>query len=282
MTDIRRIGIVGTGEMGRPLVDRLLAAGFEVAAFVRRPDVREELTAAGVECVDTLTDLGAGRDAVIVYVYSDEQVQDLVLARGLAAAMEPGSTLIIKTTGSPRTAETIEQLLRPRGVSVVDAPGSGGPNQVADGTLTIFVGGQQQAVDRCGPVFAAYTSKVVHFGPVGSGQKVKLLNNLLFGAHVQLALEAARLSAEFGIDPVQLATTLHSCSGASYSLDLVAAMGSADALVAGAGRFIYKDVLVASAVAEDMGASLGTIATVTAPLLETTRPSEDDSAVRRG
>ena len=271
--DIRRIGIVGTGEMGRPLVDRLVDAGFEVTAYVRRPDVRDELIAAGVECVDNLIDLAAGRDAVIVYVYSDGQVQDLVLERGLADAMEPGSTIIIKTTGSPRTAEAIDARVRPRGVGVVDAPGSGGPAQVADGTLTIFVGGDGQDVERCGPVFASYTSKVVHFGPVGSGQKVKLINNLLFGAHVQLALEAARLSGEFGIDPVQLATTLHSCSGASYSLDLVAAMGSADALVAGAGRFIYKDVLVASNVADDMGASLGTIATVTAPLLETTRPT---------
>ena len=270
---IRTIGVVGTGEMGRPLVDRLVGAGFEVAAYVRRPELREELTAAGVECVDKLTDLAAGRDAVIVYVYSDEQVHDLVLEGGLADEMEPGSTLIIKTTGSPRTAEAIAARVRPRGIGVVDAPGSGGPNQVADGTLTIFVGGEEQDVERCRPVFASYTSNVVHFGPVGSGQKVKLLNNLLFGAHVQLALEAARLSSEFGIDPVQLATTLHTCSGASYSLDLIAAMGSADALVAGAGRFIYKDVLVASAVADDLGASLGTIATVTAPLLATTRPS---------
>lgn len=271
--DIRRIGIVGTGEMGRPLVDRLLEAGFEVAAYARRPEPRAELAAAGVECVGKLTDLAVGRDAVIVYVYSDEQLQELVLAGGLADAMEPGSTLIIKTTGSPRTAEAIAARARPRGVGVVDAPGSGGPAQIAEGTLTIFVGGDEQDVERCRPIFAAYTSTVVHFGPVGSGQKVKLLNNLLFGAHVQLALEAARLSGEFGIDPVQLASTLHSCSGASYSLDLIAAMGSADALVAGAGRFIYKDVLVASAVADEMGASLGTIATVTAPLLETTRPS---------
>jgi 3-hydroxyisobutyrate dehydrogenase-like beta-hydroxyacid dehydrogenase len=134
------------------------------------------------------------------------------------------------------------------------------------------VGGTDVDVDRCRPVFAAYTSTVVHFGPVGSGQKVKLVNNLLFGAHVQLALEAARLGGEFGIDPVQLATTLHSCSGASYALDLIAAMGSGEAVVAGAGRFIHKDVVVASAVAQELGASLGTIATVTAPLLDATRP----------
>jgi 3-hydroxyisobutyrate dehydrogenase-like beta-hydroxyacid dehydrogenase len=270
---IRRIGIVGTGEMGRPLVDRLLVAGFEVAAYVRRPEMREELTSAGVECVDELRDLPTGRDAVLVYVYSDEQVRELVLDAGLADAMEPGSVLIVQTTGSPRTVEAIDARVQSRGVAVVDAPGSGGPAQVATGTLTIFVGGDQEHVERCQPIFAAYTNSVVHFGPVGSGQKVKLINNLLFGAHVQLALEAARLCGEFGIDPVQLATTLHSCSGASYSLDLIAAMGSAEALVAGAGRFIYKDVLVASAVADEMGASLGAIATVTAPLLEATRPS---------
>jgi 3-hydroxyisobutyrate dehydrogenase-like beta-hydroxyacid dehydrogenase len=271
--EMRRVGIVGTGEMGRPLVDRLLAAGFEVAAYVRRPELRAELGKAGVECVDSLADLAAGRDAVVVYVYSDEQVHDLVLDGGLADALEPGSVLIVKTTGSPRTAEAIAARVGSRGVGVVDAPGSGGPAQVADGTLTIFVGGEEQHVSRCRPIFAAYASTVVHFGPVGSGQKVKLLNNLLFGAHVQIALETARLSGEFGIDPAQLATTLHSCSGASYALDLIAAMGSAEALVAGAGRFIHKDVLVASAVAEDLGASLGTIATVTAPLLETIRPS---------
>ena len=269
---IRRVGIVGTGEMGRPLVDRLVGAGFDVAAYVRRPELRDELTRAGVVCVDTPADLASGRDAVVVYVYSDEQVRELVLDGGLAQAMEPGSVLIVQTTGSPRTVEAIDARLRSRGVGVVDAPGSGGPGQVADGSLTIFVGGDQEHVERCGPLFAAYTSSVVHFGPVGSGQKVKLLNNLLFGAHVQLALEAARLSGEFGIDPALLATTLHSCSGQSYSLDLIAAMGSAEALVTGAGRFIHKDVLVASAVAAEMGASLGAFATVTAPLLETTRP----------
>ena len=102
-----------------------------------------------------------------------------------------------------------------------------------------------------------------HFGPLGAGQKVKLINNLLFGAHVQLALDAARLSADFGIDVGQFATTLHNCSGASAALDLVAAMGSADALVNAAGPFVYKDVLVAREVASQLGASLGTIESVT-------------------
>ena len=267
-----RIGIVGTGEMGRPLVDRLLAAGFDVSAFARRDDVRADLAVAGVHCVDALTDLARDRDVVVVYVYSDEQVGKIVLDDGLADAMEPGSVILVLTTGSPRTVEAIDARVQSRGVGVVDAPGSGGPTQVAAGTLTLFVGGEDAHVERCRPVFDAYAANVVHFGALGTGQKVKLLNNLLFGANVELAVEAARLSQEFGIDPALLATTLHTCSGASYALDLVAAMGSGDALVQGAGRFVHKDVLVAETVAEEIGAPLGTIGAVTGPLLERTRP----------
>jgi 3-hydroxyisobutyrate dehydrogenase-like beta-hydroxyacid dehydrogenase len=267
---VKRVGIVGTGEMGRPLVDRLLAAGFEVSAFARRPEARVELTAAGVRCVDDVAALGDGADAVIVYVYSDQQVRDLVLDSGLADAMAPGSILLVLTTGSPRTVEAIDERVRSRGIGVVDAPGSGGPLQVAAGTLTLFVGGDDEHVARCRPIFDAYATEVVHFGALGAGQRVKLLNNLLFGAHVELAVEAARLSDAFGIDPSALAKTLHSCSGASYALDLIAGMGGAAGLVERAGRFVHKDVLVARAVAEELGASLGTLEPVTDAVLERT------------
>ncbi|WP_280138746.1 NAD-binding protein [Trujillonella endophytica] len=107
-----------------------------------------------------------------------------------------------------------------------------------------------------------------HVGPLGSGQRVKLLNNLLFGAHVQLAVEAARVAESFGLDVAQVARTLHTCSGQSYALDLVAASGSAAALVQGAGPYIRKDVLVARQVAADLGVSLGTMDAATRPLTE--------------
>jgi 3-hydroxyisobutyrate dehydrogenase-like beta-hydroxyacid dehydrogenase len=226
--------------------------------------------------VDTVAELGAGNDVVIVYVFSDEQVRTIALDDGLADAMAPGSVLMVTTTGSPRTVEAIHDRVAARGVGVVDAPGSGGPAQVADGTLTLFVGGADADVARCRPVFDAYAAQVVHFGALGAGQKVKLLNNLLFGAHVELALEVARMSSEFGIDPALLATTLHSCSGASYALDLVAAMGSADTLVQVAGRFVRKDVLVAHTVAEELDVPLGTIGAVSAPLLDRTHQAGPD------
>lgn len=262
-----RVGIVGTGEMGRPLVDRLLGAGLEVTALTRRAEVRGDLEASGVRCVDSPEALAAGQDVVVVYVFSDAQVRELALDGGLADAMAPGAVLLVLTTGSPRTVEAIAE----RGIAVVDAPGSGGPAQVADGTLTLFVGGAEAHVARCRPVFESYATKIVHFGAVGAGQRVKLLNNLLFGAHVELAVQAAAISEAFGIDPKRLAETLHGCSGTSYGLDLLATMGSAEMLVAGAGRFVHKDVRVARELAADLGAELGTLAPVTDAVLERTR-----------
>jgi 3-hydroxyisobutyrate dehydrogenase-like beta-hydroxyacid dehydrogenase len=269
-----RVGIVGTGEMGRPLVGRLLAAGHHVAAYARRPEARDDLRAAGVDVVESVPAVGAGRDVVILYVYADEEVRSVALGDGLVDAMPPGSSIVIHTTGSPATARAIGEVAAARDVAVVDAPGSGGPAQVADGTLNLFVGGDDEHVSRCRPLFDAYASHVTHFGGLGSGQVVKLLNNLLFGAHVELSIEAARLSAQFGIDAAHLARTLHTCSGQSYALDLVAAMGSAETLVTTAGRFVHKDVVVARDVAAGIGASLGTFTSVTDALLERTRPSD--------
>ena len=149
---------------------------------------------------------------------------------------------------------------------IIDAPGSGGPAQVAAGALTLFVGGETEVVDRCRPLFESYASHVVHFGPLGSGQKVKLLNNLLFGAQVQLALEMSRLADDFGLDAREVAGTLHTCSGASYATDLVAAMGATN-LITSAGRFIKKDVITARAVSGELRARLGALDAAVEPLL---------------
>lgn len=144
-----RIGVIGTGEMGRPLVDRVLGAGHRVAAFARRAEVRNALAAAGVDVVDRAADLGADRDVVIVYVFSDDQVREVALAGGIVDAMAPGSVLVIHTTGSPATATAIAAHASRRGVGVVDAPGSGGPAQMAKGMLNLFVGGATDHVERC-------------------------------------------------------------------------------------------------------------------------------------
>jgi 3-hydroxyisobutyrate dehydrogenase-like beta-hydroxyacid dehydrogenase len=263
-----RVGLIGTGEMGRPLVDRLLGADHQVTVHARRPEVRDDLTAAGVDVVDDAGAVAPGHDVVILYVYSDDQVRELgpvVIDR-----MDAGSLLVVHTTGAPDTAIRLSGLAAAKGIGVVDAPGSGGPAQVAAGTLTLFVGGADADVVRAQALFSAYAATTVHFGPVGSGQQVKLLNNLLFGAHVELAVEAGRLCAALGLPEREVLQTLHSCSGASAAIDMAAAMGSTGTLVAAAGRFIHKDVAVARALASDLRIDLGSLGPVTDQVLERT------------
>lgn len=267
-----RVGIIGTGAMGRPLVDRLQSAQFDVVAFARRQEVRAELVGAGVPCVDDVSLLARDRDVVIIYLYNDEQVRDMVLDSPLAEAMEPGSVVVVHTTASPGTIEAIDAALGPRGVGVVDAPGSGGPAQVGSGDLTLFVGGRPEIVDRCAPLFAAYASQVVRFGGPGSGQKAKLLNNLLFGAQVELALEVARMAEAIDIDPVLLSKTLGTCSGASYALELLSLMGSPSALLSGAGWTIHKDVHYALGLLAQMHAELGSFEGVVRAAVSRTEP----------
>jgi 3-hydroxyisobutyrate dehydrogenase-like beta-hydroxyacid dehydrogenase len=267
-----RVGVIGVGEMGRPLVERLLAAGHQVAAYVRRPEQREELAAKGVEVAPTVADLARGREAVLLYVYTDEQVKTLAFEGGLLDAAEPGSTVVIHTTGSPRTAEALAKAARPRGVNVIDAAGSGGPAKVAAGELTLMVGGDVEAFERCRGIFTAYARHIFHVGPVGAGQALKLVNNALFGAHIQLALEACRVGGEFGLEPKRLAEVLRHCSGGSAVTEILAAMGSPEALVKGAGRFVHKDVTVAMSLADELGADLGLLRAVNLPLLEATKP----------
>ncbi len=271
-----RIGVIGVGEMGRPVVDRLLAAGHSVAVLVRRPALRDELAALGMEIAPSVQALAAGRAFVILYVYTDDQVRELALAGGLVDAMDAGATLIIHTTGSPKTAEAIAARANLRGVHVVDAAGSGGPAKVAAGNVTMMVGGTAEDFARCRAVLGAYANPVFHIGPLGSGQRMKLINNIMLGAHAQLALEACRLGGEFGLDPGELARVLGYCSGDSAAMQMLAASGSPEAFIQGVGRFIYKDVAVVTKVAAELGADLGLLRTVTDPLMTALKDVDAD------
>lgn len=267
-----KVGVVGTGEMGRPLIARIHAAGHHVTAFARRPETLKDLEVCGIETVSALVALGTDCDFVIVYVLTDEQVRAVVLDSGLLTAMPRGSTLVIHTTTSPATVQAVAVQAARHGVAVVDAPGSGGPAQAAEGTLTLFAGGEIETVDRCRTLFAEYATNVVRFGPVGAGQAMKLINNLLFAGHVQLAIEADRLAAEFSIDAPTMFDALRNCSGASTATGLVVAKGSVKALLEAGGPFIYKDALLTRDVATDLGLPLGSFGPVIRDVLASVEP----------
>jgi 3-hydroxyisobutyrate dehydrogenase-like beta-hydroxyacid dehydrogenase len=250
-----KIGFIGAGRMGRPMAARLVEAGHDVHVLGRSAEKRSAAAQVGATGVADVSKCSAGAGVVVVCVFSDEQVLDVCLGAELLETMPSGATLVIHTTGSPSTVETIAA--RAAGVAVVDAPVSGGPHNAAAGALTLFVGGADDAVAAVRPILSCYGDPVLHVGPLGAGQKVKLINNAMFAAQIGLLSEAVGLGNRLGVPESALLTALPHGSAASRVLDLVAAGGSVEAFAHMTGEFVGKDVTVARSIVAQLGGSLG-------------------------
>jgi 3-hydroxyisobutyrate dehydrogenase-like beta-hydroxyacid dehydrogenase len=147
---------------------KLIEAGHDVRALARSQDKRAALAADGAHPVARVTEAVEGADAVLVCVFTDDQVQEACLSSGLLDAMSEGSTLVIHTTGSPRTAEDIADRAAPFGISVIDAPVSGGPHDIAAARFTLFAGGTAGTLDQVRPALASYADPILHALPHGS------------------------------------------------------------------------------------------------------------------
>lgn len=254
-----RVGVIGPGRMGEQVVRRLVEVGYQPTVLARSAKTHSVLAADGIKVVGAGADVAESSDAVIVCVYNDEQVRRVCLDNQLLEQLPRGSTLVVHTTASPHTIEAIESRAAPRQIDVVDAPFSGGPRDVAAGHVTLFVGGTEYAVTRMRPVLESYGDPVLHAGPPGAGQRVKLVNNALFTAQIGLLTESVRLGAQLGLDEAVLLNTLPHGSAASRALTFAAAKGSVSEVVRSVGAFVGKDVDVVRNVAAELGGDLGVL-----------------------
>ncbi|MFC4644672.1 NAD(P)-dependent oxidoreductase [Streptomyces mangrovi] len=257
-----RIGLTGAGRMGRPMAERLADAGHEVTVLARHPRARAAAEAAGRTWAGTVAATVRDADVVFVVVLTDDQVRSVCLGPdGALAAMRPGAVLVQHTTSDPATAQLLADTAAPRGVAVLDAALSGGPHDIAAGRLTLWVGGDEGVLDELRPLLGTYASPVLHVGPAGHGQRVKLVNNALFVAQVGLAVDAVRLAAALGVEEGTVLTAVQHGSGASRALGIVAG-GGADAVAGRIGDLMRKDLAAVRELARRTGADLGVIGTV--------------------
>ena len=252
-----RVGFIGAGRMGHPMVNRLVAGGHDVQVLARTAEKRRELEQLGVRVVDEAADAGVHADAVVLCVFTDEQVRQVCVDGGLLPTMSSGSVLVVHTTANPDTIEAVAA--RADHVDVVDAPVSGGPHDIAAGLLTLFVGGAEAAVARVRPLLACYADPVLHVGPTGAGQKVKLVNNALFAGQIGLLAEAIRLGGRLGVPESTLLGALGHGSATSRVLNLVAEGGAVASFIEVAGDFVGKDVAVVRDIAAELGSGLGAL-----------------------
>lgn len=254
-----RLGFIGAGRMGYPMVRRLLGHGHKLRVLARSATTRDQLEADGALAVGDPAAVGESVDGAIVCVHTDEQVREACLDSELLTVLPEGSVLVVHTTGSPHTVDDLATAATARGVDVLDAPVSGGPQDIAAGALTLLVGGAEHTVTRIRPALESYGDPVLHLGALGTGQRVKLLNNSLFAAHVGLLAEAVRLGDHMGIAEPALLEALGQGSAASRALTSVISRESVAGFAASVSEFLGKDVAVARQVAAELDSDLGAI-----------------------
>jgi 3-hydroxyisobutyrate dehydrogenase-like beta-hydroxyacid dehydrogenase len=240
------------------MAERLLANGFEVSVFARRPEVQERYRALGATIVSDLESVARGAQIVALCPFTDEQVREIALGvGGVVNGLEQDAVLITHTTGSPATARDLAAAATARRASVIDAPVSGTVKDVEEGHITLLVGGGASAVDACMPALTTYAEPVLHVGPLGSGQAVKLINNVMLAANVRMLQQAERVAATFGIEPATLDHALQHASGGSWVAVAAESAGSADEVAKRFGPFLSKDLATVMRVARELGVDLG-------------------------
>lgn len=245
--------------MGLPMVERLVADGHDVHVLARHDEARSNVEKIGATAVSDVSTIGDGADLVVLCVFTDQQVRQVCLDDGVVARMPQGSTLVVHTTISPRSIETLAAAAEPHGVAVVDAAVSGGPHDIAAGALTLFVGGPDDAVAAVTPVLKSYGDPVLHVGTSGNGQKVKLVNNALFAAEIGLLAEAAELGRQLGVDEASLFSALPHGSSSCKVMGNIAMRGSVSGFRSAVSEFLAKDVEVVRATVTELGGDLGVL-----------------------
>ncbi len=277
---IARVGFVGLGAMGEPMARSLRRAGFDVTASVhKRREALERLRADGVAEAPDPAALARDADAIVICVPDAPDVADALFApSGVAAGAKAGLLVIDMSTISPVASRSFAQRLAERGVEFVDAPVSGGPARARDGTLTIMVGASSSAFSRAEPVLRAMGAPH-HLGPVGMGETVKLVNQIII-ANVMIAnVEGLSFAQRAGADLNAVREVLASATASNYLL----AQWLPKTWLAGtfSGGFaldlLRKDL--AAALDAARAASLPMPATGLAYQLYTTRSAEGDGAL---
>ncbi|MEO8245143.1 MAG: NAD(P)-dependent oxidoreductase [bacterium] len=193
-----QIGFIGLGIMGQGMAKNLLRAGLPVRVWNRTTARMDSLIEAGATTGTSPADVAAQCDIIVICVSDSADVERVTLGEnGVLAGAKPGSLVIDCSSISPQVTRDIAAKLAKNGVAMVDAPVSGGSEGAAKGTLTIMVGGTPDDVARAQPIFAAIGKVNTHIGPIGSGQVVKLVNQVLVVGNT-LAMSEALLFAQAG------------------------------------------------------------------------------------
>jgi 3-hydroxyisobutyrate dehydrogenase len=214
-----RVGWIGLGIMGRPMAENVLRAGFPIVAYNRSAARREAFVASGGRTADSPREVGALSDVVVTMVSDTPDVEEAIFGPyGTSESMRRGSVLVDMSTISPRATRDFARRLGERGINYLDAPVSGGEPGAMAATLSIMVGGDTAAFERCRPIFDVLGKRVTHVGLVGNGQSTKLVNQVAVLGNLLATCEAIRFASAAGLDLNRVIEAVGAGAGASWQL----------------------------------------------------------------
>lgn len=217
---IESVGLIGLGKMGGPIARHMLAKGFSVAGYDVNVDSLAAATASGVIGTSAPAEVAEQSDVTIVVVGFDSEVEQVIFADdGLLSGAKPGSIIAIASTVAPHFVKRLPERFGDKDVRLLDIPLTRGEQAAEDGKLLILGGGDQEAFERCRPVFESFSDAIFHLGPLGAGQVGKLVNNLILWACMSANFEGLKLAERLGVDPEPLREALVESSAQNWSLE---------------------------------------------------------------
>ncbi|NWJ47485.1 MAG: NAD(P)-dependent oxidoreductase [Chloroflexi bacterium] len=256
MSDIKRVGFIGLGAMGRPMAEQLVSKGFEtyvVAHRNRKP--LEELLALGAKEAENASDLAGKVEVIVTMVPDAPEVEEACFgANGIIEGAQPGLLVIDMSTISPVASQKIAARLKEKGIDFIDAPVSGGPFRAATGTLAIMAGADEAIFER-GKVVLSAMGSPVRVGPQGMGETVKLVNQIIISLNTLAIAEGFAFGVKAGADPHMLREVLLNATSASYLMDkwIPNNLLKGDFSTGFATELLYKDLNAALGAGKEMG-----------------------------
>ena len=215
-----KIGFIGTGTMGQPMLSNLVKKGHSVAAYDVVEPALEGAVKRGAVRAGSAAEAAKASELVITMLPSSSHVEAAYLgAAGILDGIGRGRLCVDMSTIDPAASRRVAEAATKRGVRFIDAPVSGGVPRAEDATLAIMVGGDARDVEEARPVLACLGANIIHVGPTGSGEVAKICNNLIAGVAAVAVSEAFRIAEGFGVDPKTLTDVISKSSGNTWVME---------------------------------------------------------------
>ena len=220
MSAIKTVGMIGLGQMGRPMSAHLLRKGFDVLGCDPVAEARDQARKLGVRICDSPGAVAAAADLSIVIVGFESEVETAVFGEaGIVTGAKTGHIVTVGSTIAPIYAVKLAKRLDERGIVALDVPSARGEAAAIAGKLLLYGAGEERSFEACRPVFDAFASPVHYLGAAGAGQVAKMVNNLILWACTSANDEGLRLGGALGVDPERLRKALHDGSAQNWAMD---------------------------------------------------------------